>query len=108
MAVSWLHISDFHIKAGDSYDRNVVLGALVRSVAWYREQQGRQVDLIFATGDIANFGKAAEYEIATKFFDDLIRAAGIEKSRLFVIPGNHDVDRAIGKRLLRTLDSEDG
>jgi tetratricopeptide (TPR) repeat protein/predicted MPP superfamily phosphohydrolase len=105
MAVSWLHISDFHIKTGDPYDRNVVLQALVKSVAWYREHD-RPVDLIFATGDIAHSGQPAEYEIATQFFDQLLAAAALPKSRLYLIPGNHDVDREVGETLLRTLDSE--
>jgi hypothetical protein len=38
MPVSWLHVSDFHFKGGDPYDRNVVLGALVRSVKEFHEQ----------------------------------------------------------------------
>ncbi|MFN0104157.1 MAG: metallophosphoesterase family protein [Bryobacteraceae bacterium] len=106
MSLTWLHISDFHIRAGDPYDRDVVLGALVDSVAEYAKR-GRRPDLIFATGDIAFSGKAAEYEIAGKFFDHLLSAVGLEKSRLFVIPGNHDADREVGLDLLRTLESEE-
>ena len=55
MTLRWLHISDFHFRGGDPYDRDVVLRALVCAVRTYRAQ-GRQPDLIFATGDIAQFG----------------------------------------------------
>jgi UDP-2,3-diacylglucosamine pyrophosphatase LpxH len=106
MQVSWLHVSDFHIRGGDPYDRDVVLKTLVKSVRYFREH-GRVPDLIFATGDIAHGGKPAEYELATKFFDDLLDAANLEKRRLFVIPGNHDVDRALGVGLARTLTSRE-
>ena len=106
MKVSWLHISDFHIKAGDPYDRNVVLRALISAVKSYREQ-GRAPDLIFATGDIANSGKKDEYAIATEFFDDLLNAADVGKQYLYVVPGNHDVDRALGVGLARTLESRE-
>jgi tetratricopeptide (TPR) repeat protein/predicted phosphodiesterase len=106
VAVSWLHISDFHIQTGDPYDRDVVLKALVQSVDWHRTH-GHPVDLIFATGDIAHSGQTAEYEIATRFFDDLLKAAHLNKDRLFLIPGNHDVDRDAGEALLRTLGSEE-
>src|ERR1043166_607501 len=106
MQVSWLHVSDFHIRGGDPYDRDVVLKTLVRSVKYFREQ-GRAADLIFATGDIAHGGKPAEYELATKFFDDLLDAIKIEKRRLFVIPGNHDVDRDLAIGLARTLNSRE-
>jgi 3',5'-cyclic AMP phosphodiesterase CpdA len=74
MSVDWLHISDFHIKSGDPYDRDVVLDALVRSVEDFRKR-GRRPDLIFATGDIAHSGKAAEYDAATPFFDAICEAA---------------------------------
>jgi len=106
MQVSWLHVSDFHIRGGDPYDRDVVLKTLVKSVRYFREH-GHAPDLIFATGDIAHGGKPAEYELATTFFDDLLEAAKVEKRRLFVIPGNHDVDRALGVGLARTLTSRE-
>jgi DNA repair exonuclease SbcCD nuclease subunit len=70
-----------------------------------RVRQGRQPDLIFATGDIAHAGKASEYKRATAFFDALLEATGLERRRLFVIPGNHDVDRGQGRWLKRTLES---
>ena len=105
MTVSWLHVSDFHFRGGDPYDRDVVLGALVRSVKWFRDNRGRRPDLVFATGDVAYAGKTKEYEVATKFFDDLVAAAGVERRQLFVVPGNHDVDRKMGTGLARTLET---
>ena len=102
MSLTWLHISDFHIKTGDSYDRDKVLGALVKSIAHYAEN-GRSPDLVFATGDIAFSGVEKEYTLAGKFFDDLLSVTKLDKSRLFIIPGNHDVDRNAGIGLARTL-----
>ncbi len=107
MSLTWLHVSDFHIRGGDPYDRDVVLKALVRSVREYRETKGIKPDLIFATGDIAHGGKAAEYIPATEFFDGLLEAAGLERHQLFVVPGNHDVDREQAVGLARTLETED-
>ncbi|MBF0305957.1 MAG: metallophosphoesterase [Alphaproteobacteria bacterium] len=106
MSLSWLHISDFHFT-GPSYDREVVLRSLVESVRWFRDNDGRKPDLIFATGDVAHSGKAKEYAAATTFFDALIDAAGIDKRHLFVVPGNHDVDRDEGFGLDRTLESRE-
>jgi tetratricopeptide (TPR) repeat protein/3',5'-cyclic AMP phosphodiesterase CpdA len=105
MPVTWLHVSDFHIREGEPYDRHVVLRALVASVRRMREKDGRVPDLVFATGDIAFSGKPAEYAMATKFFDDLLDATGLDRRRLFVIPGNHDVDRKRGLGLARTLET---
>ena len=106
MTLRWLHISDFHFRGGDPYDRDVVLRAMVCAVRTYREQ-GRQPDLIFATGDIAQSGKATEYAPASAFFDAILAAAGLERRQLFVVPGNHDVDRDQGVGLARTLGSEE-
>ena len=106
MKTTWLHVSDFHIRGGDSYDRDVVFRALVKSVKNFRSR-GVAPDLIFATGDIAYSGKAQQYELATRFFDELLEAAALDRNRLFVIPGNHDVDRDLGVGLSRTLESRE-
>jgi predicted MPP superfamily phosphohydrolase len=103
MPVTWLHISDVHLRSGDSYDRDVVLRALVRSVRSFRERDGRAPDLIFATGDIAFSGAPDEYVVATRFFDELLGAADLDRACLYVVPGNHDVDRTLGNQLSRTL-----
>ncbi len=104
--MTWLHVSDVHVREGDAYDRDVVLRALVASVARFRVA-GRRPDLMFAMGDIAFSGKRAQYELATVFFDELLAAAGLERRQLFVIPGNHDVDRDLGVGLARSLSSEE-
>ena len=104
MALTWLHVSDFHLSDKGPYSQEVILRSLVSSVKHFREE-GHVPDLIFATGDIAQNGKAKEYESATKFFDDLLDAAGLNRDRLFIIPGNHDVDRKKGKWSHRNLDN---
>ncbi|ACF43329.1 SUMF1/EgtB/PvdO family nonheme iron enzyme [Pelodictyon phaeoclathratiforme] len=104
-ALTWLHISDLHLSDRGRYDQEVILRALVASVKQFREE-GRVPDLIVVTGDIAHSGKAEEYRQATLFFDDLLAAAGLDKRRLFVVPGNHDVDRTVNEFLPRTLDSD--
>ncbi len=106
MAVTWLHVSDFHLSDKGPYNQEVILNALVSSVRRLRGE-GHVPDLIFATGDIAQSGKAKEYEFATKFFDDLLEAAGLNRDRLFIVPGNHDVDRCAGEFLVRTITSEE-
>jgi len=107
MALSWLHVSDFHLSDKGPYSQEVILRSLVSSVRQFREKGEQVPDLIFATGDIAQNGKAREYDAATTFFDDLLDAAGLNRDRLFIVPGNHDVDRKAGKFLVRTLDSKD-
>ncbi len=81
MAVTWLHLSDFHLSDKGPYNQEVILRSLVESVRRFREVENRAPDLLFATGDIASKGNAKEYERATAFFDDLLDAAGLNRDR---------------------------
>jgi 3',5'-cyclic AMP phosphodiesterase CpdA len=90
--ISWLHISDFHICARDSWSQDLVLKAMCDSI-YQQRKEGTSVDFILATGDIAFSGKADEYRLAAIFFDSISTASGVPKERVFCIPGNHDVDR---------------
>jgi predicted phosphodiesterase len=100
----WLHISDFHFKSGESYDRDVVLEAFFSSLATLVDRAGKP-DLVFATGDVGHSGKPKEYDGATAFFDRLLKETGLERSQLYVVPGNHDINRDAGKGLARSLQS---
>jgi predicted phosphodiesterase len=102
--VTWLHLSDWHQK-GQEFDRRVVRDALMEDI---RERQKispdlAQIDFVAVTGDIAYSGKAEEYEAAVEhFFKPIIDAWGIGDEgwrRLYVVPGNHDIDRASVDRL---------
>lgn len=113
MTVTWLHVSDIHLSSSNPYDRDVVISSLFESVRKYRESGELKPDLIFATGDIAEKGsvaafksKGAEKSLASAFFDDLLEAAALDKDRLFIVPGNHDIERRMGNGLVRTLMSQ--
>ena len=94
-AITWLHLSDLHLRAEErhAWNEDIVLRKLVEDVTERREQDGLRPDLILVSGDIAYSGAPAEYGLARAFFDDLLEATGLPKERLFVVPGNHDVDR---------------
>ena len=106
--VRWLHLSDFHFSAAmleDAYDAEKVIRPLLELIEQRRQIAG-PIDLLFVTGDIANRGAARDYEVASRYFDRLIEAAVITKEQVWIVPGNHDVDRAPGKALRRTLDDD--
>lgn len=100
--VRWLHVSDFHFKARGDTDSKFVLDALLATVDDLRKH-GRAVDLIFVTGDVAFSGRPEEYARAEAYLADLCAAAGLPRSAMHIVPGNHDVDRAAGENLVRTL-----
>lgn len=85
-----IHISDFHYipKARSEFDR--VVEELVISLS-----QQEPVDLIVFSGDLINKDASLEQfnEAAECLFDPLLKASHLDKSRLLICPGNHDLLR---------------
>lgn len=93
--ITWLHLSDIHFREGSGYNENIVLEPLLEDIAERTREDELQPDFIVFTGDLAFSGRAAEYTIAGVFFDKLIATTKLSKARLFVVPGNHDIDRRL-------------
>ncbi len=58
---------------------------------------GQAVDAILVAGDIAFKGMPEEYVEALAWLTSLANAVGCPAERIFVVPGNHDVDRSIAR-----------
>ena len=89
--IRWLHISDIHMRPRDEWSQNVALQAMHEDIE--RQRANSAIDFILVSGDLAYSGKAEEYVLVGQFFDDLATASGVQKDRIFCIPGNHDIDR---------------
>ena len=93
-----IHISDFHYipKARSEFDR--VVDALATSVS-----QQASVDLIVFSGDLINKDASlAQFKDAAEcLFDPLLEAAHLDKSRLLICPGNHDLQRNAEMQMVR-------
>src|SRR5260370_11302499 len=83
-----------HLTAGRANpvaSRVAAIAAAIKS-----RSAGASGCVIVMSGDIAFSGKPAEYELATRFFRqllaDLAPACGISAIPLLLIPGNHDCD----------------
>ena len=92
--ITWLHLSDFHLQASLGWSQDIVLDTLLKDI---RARYGgeRTPDLLFITGDIAFSGRSEEYARAEEFIGELRTATSVSQERLFVVPGNHDIDRDI-------------
>ena len=94
----FLHLSDIHFRSREVSRDDDPNGALrddiVDDVRRMRAKIGRPADAILISGDIAYAGAQDEYQFATDWLKDLLcPAAGCSMDNIFVIPGNHDVDR---------------
>lgn len=112
---TWIHVSDLHFGHGDAghqwNQRRVLEELLVDVQALIRDGVVPRPGFIFVTGDIAFSGGAkapvtgqAEYAMATQWLGQLQKVLEISSERVFVVPGNHDVDRRVDadvRRLLR-------
>ena len=106
--ISWLHISDFHFRAGgDSFSQVVSCDALVRDILLHLSDEF-PLQFIVVTGDIAFSGMPSEYELALTFFASLVDKLGLDAGRLCIVPGNHDVDRNTQKYMYEGVRSRLG
>ena len=98
-----LHISDLHATPGrHAFRMHRVLGD-----SWKRNLdellKDGPFDLVCFTGDVAFAGRAEDYALAHTLLVQLLEPLGLPMERLFVVPGNHDIDREVGKESWDTL-----
>ncbi len=112
-SLTWLHLSDWHQKGAD-FDRKVVRDALLADLRNRAQVDPglATVDFVIFSGDLAWQGKAEEYQAARKeLFDGVLDAVGLPPDKLFIVPGNHDLDRSHVEEMLpaalqRSFDGE--
>jgi 3',5'-cyclic AMP phosphodiesterase CpdA len=96
-ALTWLHLSDWH-QRGPDFDRKVVREALIEDIKWRAEGIDpalAQVDFVCFSGDLAFSARPDQYQAArAQLLDPVLDAVGLDPQRLFIVPGNHDLDRA--------------
>ena len=102
--IRWLHLSDFHVGK-DGYGQRQLFNYILAHIR-ERASKGNALDLVFITGDIANKGQDKEYkEFYEQFFMPLLECLPSDsQERIFMVPGNHDVDRTQA-RVAQTKDA---
>jgi predicted phosphodiesterase len=99
--LTWLHLSDFHMGK-DNYAQHRILEHSLTEIGAV-SQSWRKPDFVFITGDLANNGRDEEFAAFDKeFLVPLSTELGdAYLSRVFIVPGNHDVDRTQAKAVRR-------
>ena len=104
-SIVWLHLSDLHLcEPKTGWDAHRVLDPLIKDLRHMEKAHGLLPQLIFFTGDAA-FGDYSsgpgstlteQYQGIETFLLEVRQAFTVEisKANLFLVPGNHDVDRS--------------
>jgi len=90
--IRFLVISDLHFKSvHDDKNKDAInyfLESITKTIS-----ESRGIDFILFSGDIVFSGKKEQYEeIKSELFDNLVKISGIDNSKIFITPGNHDID----------------
>jgi len=118
--LTWLHLSDWHQESRDvdwhqksrDFDRKVVCDKLLEDIEKREaiDPDLSDIEFIVFSGDIASNGLSNEYEAAIeRFLNPLLEISGVSYDKVFIVPGNHDLDRSmldlLPVALLTTLES---
>lgn len=87
-----LHLTDFHYSSEHKYhhDQNKIVESLINDLS-----SESKIDFLFFTGDLVFSGKKYDDFLEAKklLLDKLSEKLKIEKNRIFICGGNHDVFR---------------
>jgi predicted MPP superfamily phosphohydrolase len=94
--VTILHVSDLHWSGAQETDTKLVVEALFADLRLLRDK-GIAPDIVVFSGDLAQSGESKEQLLAgfNQFLSPLLETLGLERNRLVVCPGNHDIARSV-------------
>lgn len=98
---TWVHLSDIHMGHGSASHKNnqqIVLARLKDDIEDLISSGLPELHAIIVTGDIAFSGgvqDVEEYERAAHWLKEIAQCVSVSTNRVFVIPGNHDVQRNV-------------
>lgn len=95
-SIKWLHLSDFHVGK-DQYGQAQNFKSILTHVEKHISINNAP-DFIFITGDVAQAGKQDQYETFINDFllplDEMVGNYFQDFQGIFMVPGNHDIDRS--------------
>lgn len=98
--LSWIHLSDLHSRSSTLWESDRITTGLLADIKQKSDTAEFRPDALFFTGDAA-FGTDAgerlvdQYARFGEFLDKAreIFSPSISKEQVFIVPGNHDIDR---------------
>src|ERR1035438_1666031 len=95
--ITFVHLSDIHFvdrDHGTQFDLDQQIRRALLDDLVLKPADGANYDGVLITGDIAFGGKQEEYKCAQEWLDKVFAQTGTAAANTYMVPGNHDVDRA--------------
>ncbi len=90
-SLKWLHLSDFHVGK-DNYGHIRLFDSIIDHIKNHINPL-TDLDMVFISGDIANHARSNEYDHFLEFFLFPLSDIIADSTKIFIVPGNHDVNR---------------
>ncbi|MCY2990333.1 MAG: metallophosphoesterase [Planctomycetota bacterium] len=101
-----LHLSDLQFGTNHRYPDgegsfHSLYAKLAEDLDELAEKRGLHPTAVVVTGDVAEWSMSAEYAAAERFLDHLATKLSVDRPRVVIVPGNHDINRNLcqGARL---------
>lgn len=92
--IRWLHISDLHLG-----DEDMSSLRMRRKLIEFIRKSDNHFDYVFLTGDILTANKSGVFTPEMSgYIHEVCQACGISTDRMFIVAGNHDVNRDVEGR----------
>lgn len=94
--VTLLHLSDLQLGPHHRFDPGSELGSLLGRLREDLDDLAKteelRPDLVLVTGDLAEHGLRSQFEEVSCFVEALASQLGLQRRRLVLVPGNHDIN----------------
>lgn len=108
ISVTILHVSDTQFGQYHRFGAPDSLAShLIRDITRLPEIGVPPIDLIVLSGDVGERGKRKEYEDASSFIRELLQALNLDRERVVVVPGNHDVSWNLSRSYFEECEDAD-
>jgi nucleoside phosphorylase/predicted phosphodiesterase len=99
--LTFIHLSDIHFHPDEhggfiGVDDDIRHQLINDVESWCHGRES--ITAILVTGDIAYSGSAKQYVTAERWLKEICQRAGCDPKNVWMVPGNHDVNRQIADR----------
>ena len=114
--ITLLHVSDMQFGRYHRFGRlgafdpdasfDTLIQRLTDDLDLLKRENQLVPQLVIVSGDLAEWGLPAEFNQAREFLVKLIEHLGLERDRVIIVPGNHDINRKSCEAYFNACDAD--